>query len=195
VEDKLHRIQQILKKNPDPSIIYVRNRKSCLDISEQLNILGFKATYYHGGLSSKDKENHMNLWMDEKVQIMVATNAFGMGIDKANVKTVIHIQLPENLENYYQEAGRAGRDGNKAYAILLNSPSDSIQAEAQFLHNLPDRSFLNTAYIKLCNYFQIAYGEGINEQFTFNLNSFCANIVSYSKNISSITIPGPTRYY
>ena len=173
VEDKLHRIQQILKKNPAPSIIYVRNRKSCLDIASQLNILGFKATYYHGGLSYKEKEKNMQHWMTEETQVIVATNAFGMGIDKANVKTVIHIQLPENLENYYQEAGRAGRDGNKAYAILLNSPSDSLQAESQFINNLPDRPFLNMAYVKLCNYFQIAYGEGINEQFTFNLNHFC----------------------
>jgi ATP-dependent DNA helicase RecQ len=116
----------------------------------------------------------MRRWMNEEVQVMVATNAFGMGIDKANVKTVIHIQLPENLENYYQEAGRAGRDDNKAFAILLNSPSDSFQAESQFINNLPDRKFLNLVFVKLCNYFQIAYGEGINEQFTFNLNHFCS---------------------
>lgn len=174
VEDKLYRLQQILIKNPAPSIIYVRNRKSCLDMAAQLNTLGFRATYYHGGLSYKEKEKNMQRWMNEEVQVIVATNAFGMGIDKSNVKTVIHIQLPENLENYYQEAGRAGRDGNKAFAILLNSPSDSIQAASQFIHNLPDRSFLNLAFVKLCNYFQIAYGEGINEQFTFNLNHFCS---------------------
>lgn len=174
VEDKLYRIQQILAKNTAPSIIYVRNRKSCLDTAAQLNTLGFRATYYHGGLSYKEKEKNMRRWMNEEVQVMVATNAFGMGIDKANVKTVIHIQLPENLENYYQEAGRAGRDGNKAYAILLNSPSDSLQAESQFINNLADRPFLNIVYIKLCNYFQIAYGEGINEKFTFNLNHFCS---------------------
>jgi ATP-dependent DNA helicase RecQ len=173
VEDKLYRIQQILAKNPAPSIIYVRNRKSCLDTAAQLNTLGFRATYYHGGLSYKEKEKNMRLWMNEEAQVMVATNAFGMGIDKANVKTVIHIQLPENLENYYQEAGRAGRDGNKAFAVLLNSPSDSFQAESQFINNLPDRSFVNVVYIKICSYFQIAYGEGINEQFTFNLNHFC----------------------
>lgn len=174
VEDKLYRIQQILAKNQAPSIIYVRNRKSCLDTAAQLNTLGFRATYYHGGLSYKEKEKNMRLWMNEDVQVMVATNAFGMGIDKANVKTVIHIQLPENLENYYQEAGRAGRDGNKAFAVLLNSPSDSFQAESQFINNLPHRSFLNLVFVKLCNYFQIAYGEGINEQFTFNLNHFCS---------------------
>ncbi|MFV8355433.1 ATP-dependent DNA helicase RecQ [Flavobacterium sp. XS1P32] len=173
VEDKLFRIEQILKKNPESSIIYVRNRKSCLDISGQLNSLGIKATYYHGGLSSKEKDKNMQLWMNEAATVIVATNAFGMGIDKANVKTVIHIQLPENLENYYQEAGRAGRNGEKAFAILLTSPSDNIQAENQFINILPDKKFLNLMYVKLCNYFQIAYGEGINEQFTFNLHHFC----------------------
>jgi len=174
VEDKLYRIEQILKKNPDTSIVYVRNRKSCLDVSKQLQTIGFKATYYHGGLSAKEKDKNMQLWMQEDVQVIVATNAFGMGIDKANVKTVIHIQLPENLENYYQEAGRAGRNGEKAYAVLLTSPSDVLQAESQFLQVLPDRKFLLELYVKLCNYFQIAYGEGINESFTFNLNTFCS---------------------
>jgi ATP-dependent DNA helicase RecQ len=172
-EDKLFRIQQILEKNKQPSIIYVRNRKSCIEIASQLQTLGFTATFYHGGLTSAEKEKNMNLWMEEKVQAIVATNAFGMGIDKANVKTVIHIQLPENIENYYQEAGRAGRNGEKAFAVLLTSPSDAIMAQSQFIDVLPDKSFLTTVYVKLCNYFQIAYGEGLDEEFTFNLNHFC----------------------
>ena len=174
VEDKLYRIEQILTKNPQSSIIYVRNRKSCVEISSQLQVLGFKATYYHGGLSYKDKDKNMQLWMEDQVQVIVATNAFGMGIDKATVKTVIHIQFPENIENYYQEAGRAGRNDEKAFAILLHSPSDSIQAENQFINVLPDKKFLKEMYVKLCNFFQIAYGEGIDEQFYLNLNSFCS---------------------
>lgn len=173
VEDKLYRMEQILKKNPQPSIIYVRNRKSCSETALQLQSLGFKATFYHGGLSIKDKEKNMNLWISEEVQIMVATNAFGMGIDKSNVKTVIHIHLPESIESYYQEAGRAGRDNKKAFAVLLTSPSDKIQAQSQFINVLPDKKILTQIYIKLCTYFQIAYGEGINEQFSFNLNHFC----------------------
>jgi len=173
IEDKLFRIKQILSKNPQPSIIYVRNRRACIDTAVQLNSLGFKATYYHGGLSVKDKNNNMQLWMEEKALIMVATNAFGMGIDKANVKTVIHIQLPDNLENYYQEAGRAGRNEEKAFAVLLTNPSDVAQTENQFIYTLPDKQFLKEVFIKMCNYFQIAYGEGINEQYSFNLNQFC----------------------
>lgn len=173
VEDKLYRMEQILKKNPQPSIIYVRNRKSCSETALQLQSLGFKATFYHGGLSVKEKEKNMSLWMNEEVQIIVATNAFGMGIDKSNVKTVIHIHLPESIESYYQEAGRAGRDEQKAFAIILTSPSDKVQAQSQFINVLPDKKILTQIYIKLCTYFQIAYGEGINEQFSFNLNHFC----------------------
>ena len=173
-EDKLFKIGQILKKHNASTIVYVRNRKSCLDISAQLQNLGFSSTYYHGGLPNKEKDKNRLLWMNEEAKVMVATNAFGMGIDKANVKTVIHVQLPENIENYYQETGRAGRNGEKSFAVLLTNTSDIMLSEHTFLSNIVDKVFLTRVFVKLCNYFQIAYGEGIDEQFSFNLNQFCA---------------------
>jgi ATP-dependent DNA helicase RecQ len=172
-EDKLHRLQQILTKNPGPSIIYVRNRKSCHDVSQQLSSLGYRATFYHGGLKEKDKNANMQAWLNETAQVIVATNAFGMGIDKPNVKTVIHIQLPENLENYYQEAGRGGRNGVKAFAVLLVNTADVKTTQNQFIEVLPDKKFLKDVYLKLNTYLQIAYGEGMGETYPFNYNEFC----------------------
>ena len=172
-EDKNYKIQQILTKNPQSSIIYVRNRKSCVETSQQLNDLGFKSTFYHGGLPAKEKEKNMQLWLNDKVQIIVATNAFGMGIDKPDVKTVIHIQLPENIENYYQEVGRVGRNGEKAFGILLTNATDIEIAKKQFINSLPDKKFVREIYVKLNNYFQIAYGDGFNESYSFNMNHFC----------------------
>ena len=174
-EDKLFKIQQILTKNPQSSIIYVRNRKSCIETSQQLNQLGFTSTIYHGGLPTKEKEKNMQSWLENKSQVMVATNAFGMGIDKPDVKTVIHIQLPENIENYYQEAGRAGRNGEKAFGIILTNSGDINYTKRQFLDVLPDKKFVRDVYVKLNNYFRIAYGEGFNESFAFNLNQFCSH--------------------
>lgn len=172
-EDKLHLIQQILTKNRESAIVYVTNRKACYEISNQLVKLGFSATYYHGGMPPKEKDVNMNLWMTNKAQVIVATNAFGMGIDKPDVKSVIHLNIPPNLENYYQEAGRAGRNGEKAFAVLLVNSSDTIQAASQFISVLSDKDFLKSILIKLFNYFQIAYGDGFNESFSFNLHHFC----------------------
>jgi ATP-dependent DNA helicase RecQ len=172
-EDKIHKIKQILLKNPESSILYVRNRKACHDFSKTLNDLGFKATFYHGGLNSKDKAKNMALWMEDKAQVMVATNAFGMGIDKPNVKTVIHVQIPENIENYYQEVGRGGRNGQKAFGILLLSPNDISQAENLQNKSTVDKKELLDIYVKLCNHLQIGYGEGFEETFDFNIQQFC----------------------
>jgi ATP-dependent DNA helicase RecQ len=172
-EDKNYKIQQILLKNPQPSIIYVRNRKSCIETAQYLNQLGFKSTYYHGGLPHKEKEKNMKLWLNNEAQVIVATNAFGMGIDKPDVKTVIHIQLPENIENYYQEVGRAGRNGEKSFGIVITNTTEIEWSKKQFLATLPDKKFVRDVYVKLNNYFQIAYGDGFNESYAFNLNQFC----------------------
>ncbi|MFL9844770.1 RecQ family ATP-dependent DNA helicase [Flavobacterium rhizosphaerae] len=172
-EDKLYRIRQILTKHPEPSIIYVRNRRACHDMASQLTAMGYTATYYHGGLKEYEKEANMQLWLKDRAQIMVATNAFGMGIDKPNVKTVIHIQLPENIESYYQEAGRAGRNGKKAYAVLLVNKSDVQNARNQFINVLPDKDFLKKVYNKINAYLKIAYGEGTGKTYAFDFNEFC----------------------
>jgi ATP-dependent DNA helicase RecQ len=172
-EDKFYKIQQILKKNQSSSIIYVRNRKSTLEISNALNNLGFTSTYYHGGLSTKEKDAHFSNWLNNRTQVMVATNAFGMGIDKPDVKTVIHIDLPDSLESYFQEAGRAGRNGDKAFAIILKNKNDEDKVKNQFLSVLPDVDFIKLVYRKLCNYFQISYGEGAYTTYSFSFNTFC----------------------
>ena len=172
-EDKYFKTVQILKKYSGTSIIYVRNRKATLEISNYLNKIGIISGYYHGGLNSKEKNTQFDRWTANENQVMVATNAFGMGIDKANVQTVIHHNLPESLESYYQEAGRAGRTNENAYAVILRNSSDVTDSKKQFINGLADIPFLKTVYKRLCNYFQISYGEGVDSSHSFNFKLFC----------------------
>ncbi len=172
-DDKYYRVETILKKYTASSIIYVRNRKSTLELCTFLNSKNISATFYHGGLSNAEKDNNMEAWINNQKQVMVATNAFGMGIDKADVKTVIHLNLPESIESYFQEAGRAGRNGDKAFAVIIKNKSDEQLVKNQFLSVLPDVNFIKQVYRKLCNYFQISYGEGEEVTNDFDFNSFC----------------------
>lgn len=171
--DKYYRLETILKKHTASSIIYVRNRKMTLEVSAFLKSKNITSTYYHGGLSNIEKDSNMNAWINNQKQVMVATNAFGMGIDKPDVKTVIHLNLPESIESYFQEAGRVGRNGEKAFAVILKNNSDEVLVKNQFLNVLPTVEFVKQVYRKLSNYFQIPYGEGVYLTFDFDFNTFC----------------------
>ncbi len=172
-DDKLYRTEQLLKNNSGSAIVYVRNRKSTIEISDQLNSLGISATFYHGGISTKEKAQKLESWRNERVSTMVATNAFGMGIDHPNVRFVIHLQIPESLESYFQEAGRAGRDGEYASAVLLYNEYDKMNVKQQFVESLPTTSDLKKIYRTLNNYFQIPYGEGEFTKHNFSFSEFC----------------------
>ena len=173
-EDKLYQLKKYMEKIPGSGIVYVRSRKMSISLANFLINNGVSASFYHGGIPKSDKEEKLNRWLNGKDRVMVATNAFGMGVDKPDVRLVVHYHIPDSLESYFQEAGRAGRDGEPSTAIILTSKEDADRAKKQFLSTLPDVSFVKTVYSKLNNYFQISYGELISEPLAFKFNEFCS---------------------
>lgn len=172
-QDKNYGVKKALEGSEKSGIVYVRSRKDTVLLSKYLNQSSQVSAYFHGGLTNYEKQERLTSWLSNKARVMVATNAFGMGVDKPDVETVLHYQLPNSIENYFQEAGRAGRNGDDAKAILVVNQNDIERAKKQFLDALPDISFTKKLYKKLNTFFQIAYNEGVNEEFYLNLNNFC----------------------
>lgn len=173
-EDKLGKLNQIFTKTKAPAIVYVNTRSKTKEISSYLNAQGFKSSFYHGGLSSVEKKIAFDNWMSEKTPIIVATNAFGMGIDKPNVRVVVHISLPSSIENYIQEAGRGGRDGIKSFSVVLTNNSDISLSNELLEKSLPTIEEIKIIHQKLYQHFQITKGELIETAFDFNFLGFCS---------------------
>jgi ATP-dependent DNA helicase RecQ len=172
VEDKEAKMLDIIKKTRGTSIVYVRSRKATKQLAEWLQKQGFKADYYHAGLDPEERNRRQDAWISNKTNIIVATNAFGMGIDKPDVRSVVHFDLPESLEAYFQEAGRGGRDGKRSYAVLLVNKSDTANLEKNFETSFPEMKDIRRVYEALGSYLQLAVGGGEGQSFDFDMIEF-----------------------
>jgi ATP-dependent DNA helicase RecQ len=171
-ENKYGKLSEILDGVPGSSVVYVRSRKKASELSSFLNKRGISASFYHGGLDNHVRHARQEKWINNQTRVMVSTNAFGMGIDKPDVRTVIHFDIPPDLESYYQEAGRAGRDGEMAYAVLLYHQSDIEQSEKQIAQANPTLESIKKVYQLLANYLKIATGSAALVSFDFDLRQF-----------------------
>ena len=173
-EDKPAELIHIIRHVPGSAIVYVRSRSRCKDIAEALNQEGITATVYHAGLEHTLRDQRQKEWQNDEKRVMVATNAFGMGIDKPDVRTVIHFDCPDSIEAYFQEAGRAGRDGKKAYAVLLWNGNDIGKLNRRVDENFPAKEYINNVYQSLAFYYEVGLGSGSGHTFAFDIGKFCA---------------------
>jgi ATP-dependent DNA helicase RecQ len=171
--DKREQLIHILNSLKGTAIVYARSRKRTKEFADLLNEAGIPATFYHAGLDAAVKDERQQAWQRDEVRVMVATNAFGMGIDKPDVRLVIHIDCPDSIEAYFQEAGRAGRDGRKAYAVLLYNNADQRKLEKRIADTFPEKDFIRQIYEHLAYFYQIGVGSGYNHTFEFNIDKFC----------------------
>lgn len=171
-EDKLNRLLRVMRKVSGTGIVYLRNRRKTKEIAEFLKKNGVKADFYHAGLDPAARDKKQNEWVTDKTRVIAATNAFGMGIDKPGVRFVVHLDIPDCLEAYFQEAGRGGRDGNKAYAVMLYNDSDIIDAKKFHEQSFPELDTIKNIYNALGNYFQLATGSGKDVSFDFEIRDF-----------------------
>ena len=174
-ESKQEELLHILNSVSGSAIVYTRNRKRTREVAELLVNNEITATFYHAGLNNDVKDQRQKSWLSGESRVMVATNAFGMGIDKPDVRLVIHVDLPDSPEAYFQEAGRAGRDGQKAYAVLLYAKSDKATLSKRITDTFPDKEYIRKVYEDVNYYFQMAMGDGLGCTFAFNLDEFCRN--------------------
>ena len=182
-ENKERKVLEILQKVKGTAIVYVRSRKGTQEVAAFLVKNKISASFYHAGLDFNDRAKRQDEWIQNKVRIMVATNAFGMGIDKPDVRTVVHLDLPENLESYYQEAGRAGRDGLRSYAAILYQDADVVNLKRKVEQSQPEPAFLKKIYQSLANYFQLAVGSSEGESYDFELLTFCERFNYHSPEV------------
>ena len=185
-DDKNEQLLRIINNVEGSGIVYMRSREGCEQLAEILRAEGISASYYHAGLPHTERSMRQEEWTSGRTRIMVATNAFGMGIDKADVRVVVHYTMSDSLESYYQEAGRAGRDGKRSYAVLLVASDDKSKIAKRFSQEFPSLEIIKSVYEKVCDFLQVAVGDGLYASMIFNIHEFCRREKLYIGTVQAV---------